>query len=300
MRDRFGLAIFLLFVCAAALPVLCALTLPGSARAQPDIYVDKGASGAGDGTSWTDAYTSLQDALQAARSNGTDDAVWVAAGTYYPDEGSSANPDDRTESFRVESGIDLRGHFSGDEETLGDRTLARGGPKTVLSGEIQQDGTQSNNAYTVLRLTGGSAGELHVEGGAANGSGPQRRGGGAYVTGGTLHHAVLSGNRARRGAALFATGSPALEVLRVTGNHATEAGALYFSGDASTAEHLTVADNTAGSGPTGLYFIDSDAAIEDVATGPNTTSAVAERVSITFTTNTIGSSHYSSSKTFNY
>ncbi|MCS3860474.1 hypothetical protein GGP86_000222 [Salinibacter ruber] len=256
------------------------------------IYVDKGASGAGDGTSWTDAYTSLQDALQAARSNGTDDAVWVAAGTYYPDEGASANADDNTESFRVESGIDLRGHFSGDEQSLGDRTLARGGPKTVLSGEIQQDGTQSNNAYTVLRITGGSAGELHVQGGAANGSGPQRRGGGAYVTGGTLHHAVLTGNRARRGAALFATGSPVLEVLRVTGNHATEAGALYFSGDTSTAGHLTVADNTAGSGPTGLYFIGSDAAIEDIAAGPNTTSTVAERIQITFNPKTVGDTLY--------
>ncbi|MCS4134683.1 hypothetical protein [Salinibacter ruber] len=256
------------------------------------IYVDKGANGAGDGSSWTDAYTSLQDALQAARANGTTDEVWVAAGTYYPDEGASANADDHTESFRVESGIDLRGHFSGDEQSLGDRTLARGGPKTVLSGEIQQDGTQSNNAYTVLRMVGGSAGELHIEDGAANGTGPQRRGGGAYVTGGTLHHAVLTGNRARRGAALFATGSPALEVLRVTGNHATEAGALYFSGDASTAEHLTVADNTAGSGPSGMYFIGSDAAIEDVAAGPNTTSTVAERIQITFNPKTVGDSLY--------
>ncbi|MCS4039326.1 hypothetical protein [Salinibacter ruber] len=256
------------------------------------IYVDKGANGAGDGSSWTDAYTSLQDALQAARANGTTDEVWVAAGTYYPDEGASANADDHTESFRVESGIDLRGHFSGDEQSLGDRTLARGGPKTVLSGEIQQDGTQSNNAYTVLRMVGGSAGELHIEDGAANGTGPQRRGGGAYVTGGTLHHAVLTGNRARRGAALFATGSPALEVLRVTGNHATEAGALYFSGDASTAEHLTVADNTAGSGPSGMYFIGSDAAIEDVAAGPNTTSTVAERIQITFNPKTVGDTLY--------
>ncbi len=293
MRDRFGLAIFLLFVCAAALPVLCALTLPGSARAQPDIYVDTDATGAGDGTSWTDAYTSLQDALQEARTNGTSDEVWVAAGTYYPDDGSSTNADDRTESFRVESGIDLRGHFSGDEETLGDRTLARGGPKTILSGDIQQDGSQSNNAYTVLRLTGGSAGELHIEGGAANGTGPQRRGGGAYVTGGTLHHAVLTGSRAKRGAALFATGSPALEVLRVTGNHATEAGALYFSGDASSVEHLTVAGNTAGSGPSGMYFIGSDAAIEDLAAGPGATHAVAERIQITFNPKTVGNSLYS-------
>ncbi|MCS4142600.1 hypothetical protein [Salinibacter ruber] len=289
--DTFFRAAFLL----AAFLLLCGALLPGVAAAHATadtIYVDKGANGTEDGTSWANAYTSLQDALQAARANGEDDAVWVASGTYHPDEGSSANADDRSESFRVESGIDLRGHFSGDEQSLGDRTLARGGPKTILSGDIQQDGTQSNNAYTVLRIIGGSASELHIEGGAANGSGPQRRGGGAYVTGGTLHHAVLSGNRARRGAALFATGSPALEVLRVTGNHATEAGALYFSGDASTAEHLTVADNTAGSGPSGMYFIGSDAAIEDLAAGPGATHAVAERIQVTFNPVTVGNSLY--------
>ncbi len=253
------------------------------------IYVDKGASGAGDGTSWTDAYTSLQDALQAARSNGEDDAVWVAAGTYYPDEGSSANAADRTESFRVESGIDLRGHFSRGEQSLGDRTLARGGPKTVLSGEIQQDGDKSNNAYTVLRIIDGSAGELHVEGGAANGTAEQARGGGAYVTGGTLHHAVLTGNRAKRGAAALVTGSPTLEVIRVTGNHATAVGAVYFRDDASTVEHLTVADNTAGEASNGLRFTESDATLSDVAAGTETTNTVIQgRTPITFTPKTVG------------
>jgi hypothetical protein len=288
MRDRFGLAIFLLCLCAPALPGVAA------AHATADtIYVDKGAGGAGDGSSWADAYTSLQDALSEARSNGTDDAVWVASGTYYPDEGSSANGDDRTESFRVESGIDLRGHFSGGEQSLGDRTLARGGPKTILSGEIQQDGDKSNNAYTVLRLTGGSAGELHIEGGAANGTAEQARGGGAYVTGGTLHHVVLTGNRAKRGAAALVTGSPTLEVIRVTGNHATAVGAVYFRDDESTAGHLTVADNTAEEGSNGLRFAESDATLSDVAAGAETTNGVIQgRTSITFTTKTVGDTLY--------
>ncbi|WP_263788636.1 hypothetical protein [Salinibacter grassmerensis] len=284
MRDTFLLA---------ALLLLGGTLSPAAAHVASDtIYVDTDASGAEDGSSWTDAYTSLQDGLNAARSNSEEDDVWVAGGTYYPDEGASVQPDDRAESFRVESGIDLRGHFSGDEESLSGRTLARGGPKTILSGEIQQDGSASNNAYTVLRLTGGSAGEVHIENGSATGSGAQSRGGGAHVSGGTLHHAVLTGNRAGRGAALLVTGSPSLDVLQVTGNHATGSGALYFNGDASTVEHLTVADNTADSGPTGLYFIDSDAALEDVAAGSNASSAVAERIPITFTTKTVGDTLY--------
>ncbi|WP_263808061.1 beta strand repeat-containing protein [Salinibacter sp.] len=288
MRDLLPPTAFVLLLLLGALPPLAHAGPPGvpDPAAANTIYVDTDASGAGDGTSWADAYTSLPDALQEARTNGQNDAVWVAEGTYYPDEGSSANADDRTESFRVESGIDLRGHFSGDEQHLDDRTLARGGPKTVLSGEIQQDGSQSNNAYTVLSIEGGMAGEVHIEGGAANGLGAQGRGGGAYVSGGTLHHVVLRHNRARRGAALAATGSPTLEVLLAHDNHATQSGALYFRDDASSAEHLTVADNTAEEGANGLYFADSDAALEDVAAGPGTTNSVAQAVTATITGNT--------------
>ncbi len=307
LADFFAVAFVLPAFFLAAFVLLCGTLFPEAAAALPaaearpvaeaapadTIYVDKGASGAGDGTSWADAYTALQDALSEARSNGEDDAVWVAAGAYYPDEGASANVDDRTESFRVESGIDLRGHFSGDEPSLDDRTLARGGPKTVLSGEIQQDGNASNNAYTVLRLTGGSAGEIHIEGGAANGTAEQARGGGAYVTGGTLHHAVLTGNRAKRGAAALVTGSPVLEVIRATGNHATAAGAFYFRDDASTASHLTVADNTADEAGSGLRFVKSDATLSDVAAGTGTTNKVTqERIPITFTTKTVGDTLY--------
>jgi len=266
----------------ALLLVAAPVAHAGAAHAGPaptdTIYVDADATGTGDGSSWADAYTKLQDALQAARTNGQDDAVWVAAGTYYPDEGGSATDDDRTTSFEITSGIDLRGHFSGDEDSPEDRALGREAPKTILSGEIQQDANTTNNAYTVLHQTGGTVGEVHITRGTANGA--DGRGGGVRISGGTLHHAVLKNNRARRGAALSATGSPTLEVLLVTGNHATQAGALYFDGDATSAQHLTVADNTAEEGPNGFYFIDSDAAVNDFAIGPNTTNGV---VTVTYT-----------------
>ena len=272
MRDLLlPIALALLLSGALFFPAQANLSGAPNPPAAHTIYVDADAKGAGDGSSWTDAYTSLQDALQQARTNGQDDAVWVAAGTYYPDVGSSVTGDDRTASFVVEAGIDLRGHFSGDESALEDRTLSRGAPKTLLSGEIQQDGDKSNNAYTVLSVEGGMAGEVHVTGGTANGAGTEGKGGGAYVTGGTLHHAVLTDNRARYGAALYATGSPALKVIRATSNHATEAGALYFENDTATAEHLTVADNTAGQGANGLRLVESDATIEHFSFGTETT-----------------------------
>ena len=276
MRDCSLTAALALLLVAA--PVAHAGAAHAGLALTDTIYVDADATGTGDGSSWADAYTKLQDALQAARTNGQDDAVWVAAGTYHPDEGGSATDDDRTTSFEITSGIDLRGHFSGDEDSPEDRALGREAPKTILSGEIQQDANTTNNAYTVLHQTGGTVGEVHITRGTANGT--DGRGGGVRISGGTLHHAVLKNSRARRGAALSATGSPTLEVLLVTGNHATQAGALYFDGDATSAQHLTVADNTAEEGPNGFYFIDSDAAVNDFAIGPNTTNGV---VTVTYT-----------------
>lgn len=276
MRDCSLTAALALLLVAA--PVAHAGAAHAGLAPTDTIYVDADATGTGDGSSWADAYTKLQDALQAARTNGQDDAVWVAAGTYYPDEGGSATDDDRTTSFEITSGIDLRGHFSGDEDSPEDRALGREAPKTILSGEIQQDANMTNNAYTVLHQTGGTVGEVHITRGTANGA--DGRGGGVRISGGTLHHAVLKNNRARRGAALSATGSPTLEVLLVTGNHATQAGALYFDGDATSAQHLTVADNTAEEGLNGFCFIDSDATVNDFAMGPNTTNGV---VTVTYT-----------------
>uniref|UniRef100_UPI0026EF5573 hypothetical protein n=1 Tax=Nonlabens dokdonensis TaxID=328515 RepID=UPI0026EF5573 len=45
------------------------------------IFVNASATGANDGSSWTDAYTDLQTAL-ANDTNG--DNIWIAAGTYTP------------------------------------------------------------------------------------------------------------------------------------------------------------------------------------------------------------------------
>ena len=52
-------------------------------QAQDVLYVDADAAGAGDGSSWCDAYTYLQDALAAAdASGGTVTEVRVAQGVY--------------------------------------------------------------------------------------------------------------------------------------------------------------------------------------------------------------------------
>jgi hypothetical protein len=61
----------------------------GVLSTQAQIYVDASATGDNDGSSWSDAYTDLQPALDAAAA-GTE--IRVAAGTYKP----TATPDGST------------------------------------------------------------------------------------------------------------------------------------------------------------------------------------------------------------
>ncbi len=60
------------------------------------LYVDSQAAAGGDGTTWATAYQHLQDALAVALAN---DQVWVAEGTYYPDEGTGQSNNNRNSTF---------------------------------------------------------------------------------------------------------------------------------------------------------------------------------------------------------
>ncbi|MEZ4960183.1 MAG: tail fiber domain-containing protein [Saprospiraceae bacterium] len=143
------------------------------------IYVDADATGSNDGSSWTDAYTYLQDALAAASSG---DEIWVAEGTYYPDEGASQTNDDRNEKFALVSGVSLFGGFSGIETNR--LQAAPTENETILSGDIDQDGINTNNTYRVVfaeLLTGYvTLDGFTIEKGYANDTGQRQRGGGLF------------------------------------------------------------------------------------------------------------------------
>ena len=89
--------------------------------AQNVTYVDSAATGNADGTSWTDAFVSLQAALDAASPR---DTIWVATDTYKPLKDASANSfltDDKTKTFQLVDSVFIFGGFAGTENDISER-----------------------------------------------------------------------------------------------------------------------------------------------------------------------------------
>ncbi|QRM88141.1 T9SS type A sorting domain-containing protein [Lacinutrix sp. WUR7] len=165
-------------------------TLSGSV-----IYVNHAATGADDGTTWSDAFAHLEDALAIATGN---DQVWVAQGTYIP---TTTNADPRKATFTVLNGTKLYGGFNTSETTVSQRDVTNN--VTILSGDLLGDdndvitddeATRQDNAYHVLSMKGAIANVIvdgfTISSGNANG--------GYYVWG-----YVYSQYSDRRGAAVF-------------------------------------------------------------------------------------------------
>ncbi|WP_193212846.1 DUF5011 domain-containing protein [Luteolibacter marinus] len=114
------------------------------------IYVDASATGANDGTSWTDAYTSLQDALGTMVPTAYYE-IWVADGTYKTDSGTN-----RSASFVLGDFVALYGGFAGGETDLSQRNLELN--RAILSGDIDNNGYESSgDAHHVVRIVNASS-----------------------------------------------------------------------------------------------------------------------------------------------
>ncbi|MBN2132080.1 MAG: hypothetical protein JW741_21445 [Sedimentisphaerales bacterium] len=92
--------------------VLCFCGVVAGQAAQV-IYVDGAAVGADDGSSWADAYVYLQDALAEAAVAAPPIEIWVAQGTYKPDQGAGITPRDPNAAFQLLNGVTLKGGYAG-------------------------------------------------------------------------------------------------------------------------------------------------------------------------------------------
>jgi hypothetical protein len=123
----------------------------------PVVYVDADAAADGDGTSWEAAYRYLQDGLAAARGLRSPVEIWVAEGTYRPDqsEHGAEIPFDPEASFKIQSEMALFGGFSGTEVVRSERNGQE--HRTILSGDLQQNdlpdfANRSDNSCHVVRI----------------------------------------------------------------------------------------------------------------------------------------------------
>jgi hypothetical protein len=246
---------------------LLAAALGGIARptrAATTIFVDFHASGAGDGTSWANAYPDLSLALAAANSG---DQVWVARGVYRP-AGIL-----RTGSFVLESGVAVYGGFGGFETSLERRDPATN--VTTLSGNIGVQADPTDNTYHVVQSgTADASARLdgfRIVGGYANGGGANDEGGGLRITSNpSLSNLIIEDNFAVRGGGIYvASGTAALTGLAVRGNRSqAEGGGIYVDEATLAITASTFASNNAGQQGGGVYLYDGATTIANsVATG---------------------------------
>lgn len=150
------------------------------------IYVDVAATGNNNGTSWADAFTDLQEAIDFGRDCNNME-IWVAKGSYLPSkdkEGNSNPTDSRAKTFYIDYDVKIYGGFTGTETLLSERDHQTN--LTILSGDFNEDDVpvedksdenfpaQNNgeNTYTVVHTFEVSSNclldGLQISGGYAN------------------------------------------------------------------------------------------------------------------------------------
>jgi predicted outer membrane repeat protein len=238
----------------AALVAATALLIPSASAATR--FVAEGATGAGNGSSWTDAFPKLQDALAAAVAG---DEIWVAAGVYYPDE-RAGQPDGTASSvFSLKASVPLFGGFAGNETLRAERNPVAN--VTVLSGDIGQNDTNldgnriaesstdtvATNSTTVVRFNT-STGTTRLDGFTVTAGSGTSTGGGLSVSrsGLTVANCWFVGNKATNGGGIHVSfGSAVFTRCKFSGNSATSGAAAYLASAGTLFTHCVMSGNSA-------------------------------------------------------
>jgi hypothetical protein len=193
--------------------LIALIVLAAGLDAQQVHRVKWNATGANDGTSWSDAFTDLQSALTASAAGAE---IWVAAGTYRP-----GLPGNRAATFQLVNGVALYGGFVGTEVAREQRNPLTN--EAILSGDLGQNDTPGSypwysgsinygdNAYHVVTSTGNDSATIldgvTVYGGYTIGAG-WSGGAGILVTGGSpvFNGCKISRNYGQLGGGMLLSG----------------------------------------------------------------------------------------------
>ena len=135
--------------------LLLFLCIANFAKSQSIIYVDLNATGNSDGSSWTNAFTTISDGLLLATEN---DEVWVAKGTYTPSVPATYT----VPLVLIDEGVKLIGGFDGTETSISDRDITKihTDNATIITGDYNGDDisgdlstNKNDNAPNLIRLS---------------------------------------------------------------------------------------------------------------------------------------------------
>ena len=187
-------------------------------------FVDSNATGTNDGSSWTNAYLDLSDALS---NSAPMDEIWVAAGTYKP----GGTTPDTSSFFTFPHDLLLYGGFAGTETILSERDWNAN--ETILSGDHLDndvdndfDTFRDDNSQHVMWLTDTVSTASTVDG--------------FTFRNGDTSPGSASGND-RRGGGMLTYGAPAIRNCTFTQNYGYFGGGLYPRG-ATTATGVIIED----------------------------------------------------------
>ncbi|MCB0735932.1 MAG: T9SS type A sorting domain-containing protein [Bacteroidetes bacterium] len=225
-----------------ALAILILAFLSSFTFAQSILYVDNTATGTNNGSSWSNAYTSLQSALNAHMSSNVDE-IRIAEGTYYPTASPNSSSNNQNKAFYLFGhDVELKGGYN---SITGEQT----GANTILSGNIGNVASENDNCYHVfigIDLTADTKFEnLVIQDGNASDTGSiaittssathsiyKNNGGGLYLSYSsvTVSKSVFTNNKAQaNGGAIYTYwGAPTLLNSLLLLNHAQIKGSAIF------------------------------------------------------------------------
>ena len=206
------------------------------------VYVDLDAAGAGDGSSWTNAYTDLSTALMET----TTGEIWIAAGTYTPTTVAA----DTFNTFPVGEALSIYGGFAGTETSKDERV--DGENTTILSGDINGDDIPNNldlnkgdNVYHIMLCAAAPGSTIVLDG--------------LTFQGGNTSGSDASSDLSWRGGAIYSLNTLEINNCNFNNNFARSGGAIYIAaGNESTIENSTFERNECLTQGAGVFVATAD------------------------------------------
>lgn len=165
--------------------------------------------------------------------------IWVAAGTYFPDEGPGIPNDDRSVAFVMKNGVEILGGFpAAGSPSLAQRNWTAN--PTILSGDIGTVGNDLDNSYHVILNTENNLNATAILDGFT-------------ITGGRADW--VSGQNYRGGGMHNYASSPSIRNCVFTENYAYTGGGMYNYDASVTVNNCSFLDNTTVYSGAGIAFV---------------------------------------------